>query len=119
MTWYGLKDAVARLFPIPHDMMHGHVGLAIFLLCALLLRRRRHRLALSFVVTAALEIANESLDARDWIVWTGHVNWPETAKDIVDTLLWPSVLLAATRGGRGRRMPGSAAAMPRPAPANP
>ncbi|GGD31902.1 hypothetical protein [Aureimonas glaciei] len=119
MTWYGLKDAVALLLTTPHDSMHGHVGLAIFLSCTLLLRRRRHPVALAFLVTAALELANEGLDARDWISWTGHVNWPETAKDIVDTLLWPGILLFATRGGGDRGIPRPDSGTPSATPMRP
>jgi hypothetical protein len=105
VTWYGLKEAVARLFPITHDAMHVHVGLAIFLLSALLLRRHRYGMVLAWLATLSLEIVNEGLDARDWILWTGHVNWPETGRDMVDTLLWPSILLAALCGAGGARLP--------------
>lgn len=119
MTWYGLKDAVARLFPVAHDAMHVHVGLAIFLLCALLLRRHRHGAGLAWLAVLALEIVNEGLDARDWILWTGHVNWPETARDMIDTLLWPSLLLAGT-GGKGQAgLPRPDAGLLRPVPTKP
>ena len=93
MTWYALKDAMARLFPIQHDTMHVHAGLALFFLFAVLFRRRRHGAALAWLVAFGLELVNEALDARDWIGWTGHVNWPETAEDIVNTMLWPSIAL--------------------------
>lgn len=73
--------------------MHVHFGLGIFLTVALLLRRRRHGLLIAWCVAAGVQTLNEVLDARDWINWTGSVNWSETAKDFGATLFWPTVLL--------------------------
>ena len=51
----------------------------------------------AWIVVAALQAINEALDARDWINWTGSVNWSETTKDTIATLFWPTVLLLAWR----------------------
>ena len=80
---------------------HGRVQFA----CESLKATTRLMNVIAWLATLSLEMVNEGLDARDWILWTGHVNWPETARDMVDTLLWPSILLAALCGAGGARLP--------------
>lgn len=52
---------------------------------------------LAWSIVAGLQTLNELLDARDWINWTGSVNWSETAKDFGATLFWPTVILLSWR----------------------
>ena len=54
-------------------------------------------MVLAFGIVAGVQTVNEILDARDWINWTGTVNWAETIKDFVATLFWPSVLVLTWR----------------------
>lgn len=70
-----------------------HVGLGLFLGFALLLRRRRNGFLLAWLAALGLQTLNEALDDRDWVNWTGTVNWREALSDTVVTLFWPSVLL--------------------------
>jgi len=103
--WYQLKDPVADLFGLSHDAMHVHVGLAIFLVVAAVLRKVRGGVWLALGAVLAGELVNEVGDSFDWIRWTGAPNLMESAKDVISTVLWPLVLAAiwtlARRGGTG------------------
>ncbi|WP_272010772.1 hypothetical protein [Roseovarius sp. ZX-A-9] len=96
-AWYESKAWIQRDLGMSGDTLHVHFGLALFLACAFLLRKRRYGMLLAWGVVAVLQALNEILDARDWIIWTGSVNWLETAKDFGTTLFWPTVLLLAWR----------------------
>ena len=106
MHWYQLKDPVADLFGLSHDAMHVHVGLAIFLMVAVLLRKVRGGVWIALGLVLAAELVNEVGDSLDWIRWTGAPNLVESAKDVVSTVLWPLLLaviwtMARKRGGTG------------------
>jgi hypothetical protein len=105
-VWYEGKQWLSDLVGLPHDQIHLHAGLAAFLGVALLLRRHAAAPLVAWLCVAAVQAANEALDARDWIGWTGQVNWRETLGDTVVTLFWPTVLLLLWRpllgSGRGR-----------------
>lgn len=83
--------------------MHVHIGMGVFLACAVLLRNRRHGMLLAWSIVAGLQALNELFDARDWINWTGSVNWSEAVRDFGVTLFWPTVLLLGWRWIRPTR----------------
>lgn len=91
--WYESKALLKDLILISEGSMHVHLGLALFVIGALLLRKRKRGLLVAWLCVVVVQMCNELLDARDWINWTGTVNWTEFAKDTVSTLFWPSVLL--------------------------
>jgi hypothetical protein len=104
--WYQLKDPIADLFGLSHDAMHVHVGLTIFLVVAMLLRKVRGGVWLALGAVLLAELGNEVGDSFDWIRWTGRPNLLESAKDVVSTVLWPLVFamiwtLARRTGGTG------------------
>ena len=89
------KRALEASFGVSDDLLHVHVGLAIFVVTALLLRRRM-RSVWPLSVVAVLAFANELVD------WTVTDGWSLTlsALDLVNTMFWPVVLfLLARRGG--------------------
>lgn len=92
--WYESKAWIETQVGMSRDLMHVQIGLGVFLAVALMLRRWRGGMLIAWVIVAALQTVNEVFDARDWILWTGSVNWPETIKDYVTTLFWPTVLIA-------------------------
>ncbi|MEM6625027.1 MAG: hypothetical protein AAF674_22650 [Pseudomonadota bacterium] len=92
-VWFESKAWLETQVGMQSDAMHTHFGLLVFLAFAVLLRHRRYGLLLGWVIVATIQIINEALDARDWINWTGTVNWSETVKDTVATLFWPTLLL--------------------------
>ncbi|MFZ5965222.1 hypothetical protein ACOXXX_19940 [Thalassococcus sp. BH17M4-6] len=91
--WYESKGWLADEFGVVRDQLHVHFGLFVFLFIAMLLRNRRYGALMAWIVVASLQAINEALDARDWMNWTGSVNWGEIASDTIATLFWPTVLL--------------------------
>ena len=78
---------------VTDDLIHVHVGLAIFVLTALLLRRRM-RSPWPLAVVAVFALLNEAVDyavppASDF-----------SAIDVANTLFWPAVLFLLARRGR-------------------
>jgi hypothetical protein len=98
--WLGSKRWINEDLGLSTNELHIHLGLAVFLALALLLRHRRQGPLVAWCVVAAGQGINEVFDARVWIGWTGTVNWPEAARDTFATLLWPTVLFFVWRVGR-------------------
>ena len=90
--WFESKSWFREMFGFSTDAAHIHAGLALFLIGALALRRRKHGFVFAWLIVFAAQTVNEALDARDWVMWTGTVNWSEMANDYVLTLFWPSAL---------------------------
>ena len=95
--WFESKAEIKAALGMSEDMIHVHFGLALFLIGAVLLRNRRKGVLIAWCVGAFLQIVNEVLDAREWINWTGNVNWSEFLKDTGATLFWPTVLVLIWR----------------------
>src|SRR5690349_19817230 len=96
LDYLAWKAALGDDTGMSENLLHLHAGLAIFVLTALLLRKRmRSWIPLTVVVTLAL--LNEFID-----YWAG-LRWDlaSSAIDLLNTILWPSVLfLLARRPGR-------------------
>ena len=90
--WYEGKAWLEVAAGLSRNELHIHGGLAIFLLSGLAFQRFKHGLALAWLTLFILQTFNEIMDARDWMMWTGTINWAEMAKDYALTLLWPSIL---------------------------
>ena len=101
--WSSFKSTLSRWVGLSHDTLHMHVGLALFLLLAFVLRRRRWGVLAALGVVLAVEIGNEVIDAFDWVRWTGAPNYIETARDIASTMLWPVVLAVGVAVWRWKR----------------
>lgn len=95
--WFEGKAWLREEIGVQSDQLHVHFGLFVFLAFAILLRNRRYGMLLAWGIVASFQAINEAFDARDWINWTGTVNWSETTKDSVATLFWPTVLLLTWR----------------------
>ena len=94
LRWHHVKEATLATLNMSHDMAHIHLGLAAFLLLVGILRNHPHRFAIAWLALLLVTLGNEALDATDWVMWTGEVNWGESAKDILNTVLWPTALWA-------------------------
>jgi hypothetical protein len=94
-AWYEAKGMLTQLFGMERDHLHVHLGLAAFFFVAILLHRRERNLLYAWLAVLVLQVINEALDARDWMRWTGTINWSEPVKDTVLTLFWPSVIVLA------------------------
>ncbi|WP_417525558.1 hypothetical protein [Marinovum sp.] len=112
-VWYESKAWIEGELGMSSDLLHVQIGLAVFLACVLLLRTRRNGVLIAWCLVAGLQTVNEAFDARDWIIWTGSVNWPETAKDCSLTLFWPTIFLVTWRWTGRVQMPDAAQGRPR------
>jgi uncharacterized membrane protein YhaH (DUF805 family) len=90
--WFEGKAWLRDNLGISSDDLHVHLGLAIFLFFSFALRRHRKNYLFAWLAVFFFQTLNEVMDARDWLMWTGNVNWFETLKDYVNTLFWPTVL---------------------------
>lgn len=80
---------------VSDDLLHVHLGLAVFVLSALLLRRRMRSIwPLSAVVILAF--LNEVIDCAIAENWSAELS----ALDLVNSIFWPLVLFLLARRGR-------------------
>jgi hypothetical protein len=96
VTLHDWKEWLVAAFGTTHEMMHVHVGLAIYVAVQMLQGTRRgSMLALNVVV--ASEVLNELVDrfAKGW--------YPrDTLSDVALTLVWPIVLTAVSQFRRAQ-----------------
>jgi hypothetical protein len=91
------KSALGNALGLSDDLLHVHMGLAIFVAAALLTRRRM-RSWVPLVVVALAALANEIIDYLGPDPWSDGLS----ALDLANTLIWPLVLfLLARRGNNG------------------
>lgn len=90
------KIWLTELMGLPKDALHIYVGLAVFLLAALLSRRPiRSWLPFGAVILAAL--AGELWDAIDTFRAGQRIQWWRNWHDIWNTCFWPLVLFLLAR----------------------
>lgn len=93
------KQALSTQLGASEDLLHLHAGLIIFFVAALLLRRRmRSRVPIALVYIFAF--GNELIDIFSP---AGGTTSTESAVDIANTIVWPTLLflLARRRGQSG------------------
>jgi hypothetical protein len=89
---------------LPDTILHIHAGMVVLLLARVATGRSLGSLV-PLAVVAAAEAFNEGMDRLSYGSW----RWADTSLDIVNTLLWPTVICLAIRlrplaaGRRGRR----------------
>ena len=95
-AWYKAKMFIEHAGIVTSDALHVLVGVALWVLAALVLRRRLTDWLPWLVVLAAV-LFNEAVDL--WVEqWPdAAMQYGESAKDIVLTLLLPTLLMAAAR----------------------
>lgn len=94
-SYSSAKIALGDMVGVSDDLLHVHLGLAIFVLAALLTRRRM-RSWVPLAVVAMVAIANEIVD------YLGPDRWSDglSALDLANTLIWPLVLFLLARRGK-------------------
>lgn len=95
-AYWGETKQVVETLGISNDLFHVIAGPFIQLLAALVLRQSVRRIA-PWLVVLALELLNEWNDllAESWPTRT--MQYAEGVKDILLTMLLPTVILLATR----------------------
>ena len=96
------KQALANAMGLPSSVLHVPVGLMLFSGFCLAFRGRARGMLWALVCVLALQVANEGLDAVQWVRWTGVINWHEAFGDVVLTMAAPVlvVLVRVFWGGR-------------------
>lgn len=121
MDYTHFKDLIAHYTGLEKDALHIHAALFIYIMVAVLFRRSP-RSFLPWTAVLFVELANEAHDV--WENWGAPAGWVvgECLKDLWNTMLWPTVLLAAAHltrwapwGGAGDESAGPAAAEAGPA----
>lgn len=93
--WYSTqKRSLGDLTGASEELLHVHAGLLIFVISALLLRRKM-RSPIPLVVVALFAALNEVVDAL-----TGPMDWLEAVTDFLNTVFWPFVLFLLARRWR-------------------
>lgn len=96
MTYHDFKAALEIYTGLEKDALHIHGALLLYILAMFAFRqKRRSRVPWMFVL--AVELANEALDLRRGYLSSGEAPWAEAAKDLWNTMLWPTVLLFVGR----------------------
>jgi len=89
-AYVGLKDLIGSVTHLSPDALHVHLGLAVFLAAAAVLRSDRrwlHAFGLLLLVSLGNEIMDLTID-----YWHGdRLRWLNGLKDIVNTVFWPAV----------------------------
>jgi len=90
------KMALVHTFGLAKDALHVHVGLAIFIIAALLMRRSISDWRPLAVVLAAA-VAGEVWDFIDRLQWSRVPLWDDHRHDLWNTMLWPALLFLLAR----------------------
>jgi hypothetical protein len=95
--YQGFKIWLQSWLHLAKDALHVHVGLALFLGSAMLFRWPL-RSWKPWAVAAAAALAGELWDLRDTLLLGRPVPWAGQGKDLVSTILWPTLLMLLARG---------------------
>ena len=98
-----IKTDLATFLGISKDALHIHIGLAIFFGLVLLFRRRPNSL-LPWLGVLAFEIANELFDIFHWHNGGFSFETGDVVKDIVNTMVWPTVAMVTLRFLAARKL---------------
>lgn len=100
-SYSATKRALGESVGMGDDLLHVHIGLAVFVLTALMMRRRTRSWWPIGIVTA-FAMLNEVIDYLGMGPWSAQMS----AMDVVNTVVWPLILfLLAPRGsGVGSKM---------------
>lgn len=85
------KTFVTESTHIQRDALHVHIGIGVFLIMAFVFRGPR-RFFHAWLVLVAVTLAGEAFDTIGRLSDGQRFYLPGFLKDIVNTLLWPTVL---------------------------
>lgn len=86
-------------------LIHVNVGLGLFLLLGIMLRRKARAPLVAFIILFIAQTANEAFDVAIALGLNRQVMIVEMFKDFIATLFWPAILAAIW--GRLRTLPQS------------
>ncbi len=91
-----IKLAIVATFGLSKDALHIYVGLTVFLVSAMLLKKPLRSIG-PWLAVLAIAITGELLDMRDDILSLGHWRYMASMHDIINTLFWPTILMLVAR----------------------
>ena len=91
-----IKTDLAMWLGIPKDALHIHIGLGIYFALVLILRRSPSSI-LPWLGLLAFELLNELMDIFHWHEGAFSFEIGDSLKDIVNTMIWPTVVLLTFR----------------------
>jgi len=96
MSWYETKMFIEHATVVSSDALHVLVGVLVWTLAALVLRRSLSA-SIPWLIVLALTLLNEGVDL--WVERWPHLAMQlgESAKDVLLTMTLPTVLLLAIR----------------------
>ena len=96
------KTDLTDLFGITRDALHVHVGLALFFVAVVLLRKSPASLV-PWLCVLGVEVANELKDMFHFGRTMIYFDLGDSPKDLVNTMIWPTVLLVWFRIAEHRK----------------
>lgn len=96
MSYSDLKDLIEAYTGLERDALHVHIALMLYI-AAMGVFRTSRRSRVPWFVVLGIEVANEIHDlSRNWAGGPSTA-LSESAKDLWNTMLWPTVLLFVGR----------------------
>lgn len=92
----GIKLTLAAFLSLSKDALHVHVALALFL-GVLAGARTRHRLLIAWACVLLAALVGEAFDMRDNLATLGRWRWLASLHDVLNTMLWPTILAGIIR----------------------
>jgi hypothetical protein len=96
-----LKTQLSELLGISKDALHIHLGLAIFIIAAVMFRRG-FASWIPWLILLAFELFNEFMDIFHIHEGVMGLDIGGSAKDVVNTMIWPTVVFVVARARRAR-----------------
>jgi hypothetical protein len=91
-----LKTELSEFIGLSKDALHVHLGLLVFLLAMVIFRRSAASLV-PWACVLALQVGNELIDTFHWYNGVLEFNLAGSLKDMVNTMLWPTLILLLAR----------------------
>ncbi|QFY42698.1 hypothetical protein F6R98_08720 [Candidatus Methylospira mobilis] len=88
-----IKLEIVAVLGLSKDALHIHIGIAVFLVAAAVLRKPLGSFT-PWLTVVAMTVAGEVLDMRDDIASLGYWRWRAGVHDILNTLFWPTLSFA-------------------------
>lgn len=96
LLYNALKTDLSTLLGISKDALHIHLGLALFIGLVVILRRSPSSW-LAWLIVLAFELANELMDFFHWHAGAWSFELGDSGKDLINTMVWPTVILILAR----------------------
>ena len=91
-----MKIAILDVLHISKDAVHIYIGLAVFFL-AVVLWKKGCIVSACLIPVIAAALSMEALDLYDDWISLGQLRWAASLHDIINTALWPVVIVTLVK----------------------